>query len=180
MCIRDRRIAALFVASIDTPISNVTDVRGRAVAFPHAQSLVAMVGQQWLRQHKLEAGLDYAIKGARTDIGVGRLLLSGDAVAAIMSHSDFRALPADESARLKLVETFARIPNLVVLAHPRLDSARRARLKTQLKEFLADRDDGAAFGRATGITAIVDADDALLRELDPHVASTRRAMGMAP
>jgi hypothetical protein len=53
-----------------------------------------------------------------------------------------------------------------------------ARLKTQLKGFLANQDDGAAFASATGISAMSDVDEAQLRELDSYVEQTRRAMGI--
>lgn len=173
------RINALFVAPLDSPLASPRDVRERTVAFANPTSLVAMYGQQWLRQLGLEANRDYAVAGVRTDLGVGRMLLTGEAAAAIMSNGEFRALPAEESARLKVVEIFARIPNFVVVGHPRVGSERLARLKTELKDFLADKDDGAAFKQATGISAIVDADEPQLRELDAFTAATRRAMGSA-
>ena len=173
------RINALFVTPIDTPLSGPRDVRERAVVFANPTSLVAMYGQQWLRQQGLEANQDYEVKGVRTDLGVGRILLAGEAAAAIMSNGEFRSLPSDESARLKIVESFARIPNFVVLGHPRLGRERLARLKTELKDFFADKEDGAAFKQATGISAIVDADESQLRELDAFTAATRRAMGVA-
>ena len=174
------RINALFVAPLDSPLAGPRDVRERTVAFANPTSLVALYGQQWLRQAGLEAPQDYAVKAARTDLGVGRMLLTGEAAAAIMSNGEFRALPAEESARLKVVEIFARIPNFVVLGHPRIGRERLSRLKTELKDFLADKDDGAAFKQATGIGAIVDADEPQLRELDAFNAATRRAMGSAP
>jgi hypothetical protein len=52
-----------------------------------------------------------------------------------------------------VVEAFARIPNFVVIGRLRLGRERLAKLKTELKDFLADKDDGAAFRQATGITA---------------------------
>jgi ABC-type phosphate/phosphonate transport system substrate-binding protein len=115
-----------------------------------------------------------------TDLGVGRMLLSGEAAAAILSGGELRALPPEEAARLKVVEVFARIPNFIVLGHPRLGDERLARLKAQLLAFGADRLDGAAFARATGVSAIVDVDAATLRELDPYTAATRRALGVGP
>ena len=174
------RINALFVAPLDSPLASPRDVRERTVAFANPTSLVAMYGQQWLRQLGLEADRDYAVKPARTDLGVGRMLLTGEAAAAVMSNGEFRALPAEESTRLKVVEIFARIPNFVVLGHPRIGRERLSKLKTELKDFLADKDDGAAFKQATGISAIVDADESQLRELDAFNAATRRAMGSAP
>ena len=172
-------INALFVAPTNSSVAGPRDVRERAVAFANPQSLVAMYGQQWLRQQNMEPGRDYEVKGARTDLGVGRMLLSADAMAAIMSNGEFRLLPPEESTRLKIVEVFARIPNFIVLAHPRLPSDQQASLKAQLKSFLTDKADGIPFAQATGFTAIVDVDDRVLRELDSYVVATRRAMGYA-
>lgn len=174
--IYEPRIKGLFVTPVDGGVAGAGDVRGKAVAFANPQSLVAMYGQQWLRQQNLELGKDYEAKGARTDMGVGRIMLAGEAVAAIMSNGELRSLPAEESERLKIVETFTTIPNFVVLAHPQLDRERLARLKVSLKAFLADKDQGAAFAKAAGLTGIVDVDESQLRELDPYVALTRRAM----
>jgi phosphonate transport system substrate-binding protein len=171
------RINALFITPIGGTAQGPLDVRDKVVAFANPQSLVAMYGQQWLLQQKLEAGKDYQVKAARTDMGVGRMLLSGEAVAAVMSNGELRALPADESARLKVSEAFARIPNFILLAHPRLERERINRLKSQLRDFIATTEEGAAFARATGFTGVVDADDATLRELDPYTAPTRKAMG---
>ena len=171
------RINALMVVPADSTITGPKDLRERAVAFANPQSLVAMYGVQWLRGQGLEAGKDFEIKAARTDLGVGRMLLSGDAVAAIMSNGEFRALPADESSRLKIGEVFARIPNFITMAHSRLERDKINRLRTQLKAFLADAEDGAAFARATGFSGITEVDDAQMRELDPYSAQTRRAMG---
>ena len=174
------RINALLIAPIDSKVAGSRDLRERTVAFANPQSLVAMYGQQWLSKQGLEPKTDYEIKGARTDLGVGRMVLSGDAVAAILSNGEFRALPPEESARMKIVEVIARIPNFVVLAHPRMDRVRLGQIKTQLKNFLADPEDGVPFAQATGLTAMTDVDEAQLRELDSFVEPTRRSMGYTP
>ena len=174
------RISALFITPQEGGIANVREVREKAIAFANPQSLVAMYGTQWLRQNNLEAGKDFEAKAARTDMGVGRMLLTNEAAAAIMSNGEMRALPPDEGTRLKVVEVFARIPNFIVMANSRMPRDRVARIKTQLKAFFADAEDGAAFAKATGFTGIVDIEDAQMRELDPFMAQTRRAMGYAP
>ena len=179
LVIYEPRINALFIAPTDSTVTAARDVRERSVAFANPQSLVAMYGMQWLRQQNLEAGRDYQVKAARTDLGVGRMLLTGEVVAAVMSNGEFRALPADESSRLKVVEVFARIPNFIVTGHPRLGRARLDRLTGHLKGFLADKAEGVAFSQATGFTAIADIDEAQLRELDPFVGITRQVMGYA-
>ena len=173
------RINALFITPIDTAITNARDVRGKAVAFANPTSLVAMFGQQWLRGQGLEAGKDYEVRAARTDMGVGRALLTGEAVAAVMSNGEFRSIPPNESTRLKILESFTTIPNFVIVAHPRLGRDRLTALRGQLKAFFDDKQDGAAFINATNLKAIVDADEAQLRELDAHTAVTRQLMGVS-
>ena len=173
------RIGALFVVPAERSLGSPREVAGLAVGFANPQSLVALYGQQWLSGMGLQPGRDYEVKAARSDLGIGRMLLAGDIAAAIMSNGEYRALPADESARLKIVEVFARIPNFIWMAHPKVAPARVDRLRSQLKSLFADKDDGAAFARATGLTGLVDADDTSLRELDAFNAPTRRAMGLA-
>jgi phosphonate transport system substrate-binding protein len=173
------RISALLIAPADQSLASAQELRGKVIAFANPQSLVAMYGRDWLAKQGLQPGKDFEVKSPRQDLTVGRMLLTGDAAAAIMSNGEFRALPAEESARLRIVDTIARIPNFVVLANPRLNRGLVARLKTQLRSFLADPQDGAAFKEATGITGINDVDEAQLRELDSYVDQTRLAMGVA-
>lgn len=71
----------------------------------------------------------------------------------------------------------ARIPNFVVLAHPRLGRDYMGKIRGQLKGFIGDMEDGAAFSQATGVAAVVDANESQLRELNAHVEQTRRAVG---
>ena len=42
-------------------------------------------------------------------IDLGRMLLTGEVAGAVMSNGEFRALPQDESARLRTVEAFGRL-----------------------------------------------------------------------
>ena len=171
------RISALFIGKPEDGINGPADLRGKSLGFANPSSLVAMYGLQWFRQAGLEPGKDFEVRGARTDMGVGRMLLAGEVAGAVMSNGEFRALPQDEAGRLRAVESFARIPNFIVIAHPRLGAARIAKLRTQFKGFIADKDEGAAFVKASGITGMVDTDEAVLRELDPYTGPTRRVMG---
>lgn len=172
-------IVALFVSPTEQPIASPLDLRGKSLAFANPQSLVAMYGIRWLAQQNLQVHQDYKLASVRSDLGVGRLLLSGEAAAAIMSNGEFRQVPEQERARLKVVTEFARIPNFVVLAHPRLGTDFAGQLGNQLRNFLGDKTNGAAFAKATGIAAIVAPVEATLRELDPHVEETRRLMGVS-
>ncbi|MEK8050906.1 PhnD/SsuA/transferrin family substrate-binding protein [Ideonella sp. DXS22W] len=173
------RIGALFVAPIDSPLTGPRDARSKAIGFANPQSLVALYGLQWLKGLGMEPGKDFEVKAARSDLGVGRMMLTGEAAAAVMSNGELRALPPDESSRLRIVEVFVRIPNFILMANPaRLDREQISRLRGQFKAFMSDKDEGAEFTRATGFSGFVDVDDAQMRELDAFAPQTRRAMGV--
>ncbi len=173
------RIEAQLVAPAAGRLSSAAQLRGRTIALANPGSLVAMCGLRWLSAKGLEAGRDYKLVSARTDFGVGRLLLTGGADAAILSGGELRVLPAEEQARVRVVETFDRLPNFIVMAHPRLGAPALARLKSRLLALPGDADHGQAFLRATGVTAIVEADESTLRELDKFSEATRRLMSGA-
>lgn len=170
------RIGALLVVAAGSALTSAAGLRDRQLSFANPGSLVAIAGLRWLAAQGLEAGRDFEVQPARTDFGVGRLLLTGAADAAILSAGELRALPADELARLRVLETFQRLPNFIVVAHPRLGAAQLAQLRTRLLALAADPERGAAFARASGVTGIVEVDAATLRELDAFVEASRRAM----
>ncbi len=173
------RIGALLVVAAGSALNSAASLRGRQLSFANPGSLVAIAGLRWLAAQGLEAGRDFEVLPARTDFGVGRLLLTGAADAAILSAGELRALPADELARLRVLETFQRLPNFIVVAHPRLGAAQLAKLRTRLLALAADPERGAAFARASGVTGIVEVDAATLHELDVFVEASRRAMAGA-
>lgn len=172
-------IRAVLVSPLERPVDNAQALRGQTVAFSNPESLVAMYALQWLARAGLQPGRDVTIRGQRIDLGVGRMVLAGEAAAAVLSSDEFRQIPAAESARLRITAEIARIPNFVVVAHPRLGAERIARLTAQLKALPSDRENGAAFLAAAGLTTISDPDEVRLREIDAFVERTRNAMSGA-
>ena len=178
IAIYEPRIRALLIGAKDQGIKSARDLKGKAVVYQNPQSLVAMHARQWLAKQDLQAERDFEVKSARTDIGVGRMILTGEAVGAFMSNGEFRQIPAADADRLVIVEQIVDFPNFVVLAHPRLGPAVIQTLRNQFLGFMADSVDGAAFSKATGVARMVDADAKQMAELDPFVEQTRRAMGV--
>ena len=172
------RIRALLIGAREQGIKSAKELKGRTVVFQNPQSLVALYARQWLLKQDLQSERDFEVKSVRTDIGVGRMILAGEAAAAIMSNGEFRQIPAADAERLVIVEQIAEVPNFMVLAHPRLGSAAIQTLRNQFLAFSADPIDGAAFTKATGVQKIVAADDRQLVELDAFLEPTRRAMGV--
>ena len=178
IAIYEPRIRALMIGAKEGGIKSAKDLKGKVVVYQNPQSLVAMHARQWLQKQDLQAERDFEVKTARTDIGVGRMILTGEAAGAFMSNGEFRAIPAADAERLVIVEQIVDFPNFVVLAHPRLGATVIQTLRSQFQAFASDSVDGAAFTKATGVVKIVDADARQMAELDPFVEQTRRAMGL--
>ena len=178
IAIYEPRIRALMIGAKEGGIKSAKDLKSKAVVYQNPQSLVAMHARQWLQKQDLQAERDFEVKTARTDIGVGRMILTGEAAGAFMSNGEFRAIPAADAERLVIVEQIVDFPNFVVLAHPRLGATVIQTLRSQFQAFASDSVDGAAFTKATGVVKIVDADARQMAELDPFVEQTRRAMGL--
>ena len=172
------RIRALLIGAKEGGIKSAADLKGRAMVFQNPQSLVALYARQWLQKQNLQQDRDFEVKAARTDIGVGRMILTGEAASGIMSNGEFRAIPPADADRLVIVEQIAEFPNFVVLAHPRLGPAAIQALRRQFQGLAADPVDGAAFAKSAGVVRIVDADEKLMAELDPFLDQSRRAMGL--
>lgn len=178
--VAEPRLDALLVSAVDSGLAGPQGLRRNAVlATPGPSALITLHGLQWLGDMGLVQGKDFQLRPLRTDLGLARAVLAGDATAAWLTSAEFRALPVDERARLRIVATFARLPNLVVMAHPRLGMEGLLRLKQQLKALWSDPDAGASLARSTGLTGLAEPDDSAWRELEPFLAPTRQALGLS-
>lgn len=177
IAIYEPQIPAVLVASADNPLDAPTQIRGRALALANPQSLVALVGLQWLRSQGLQAGTDFSIALAANDDSLGAVLRSGDAPLAIMSMGEFRAKPEDMRKRLRIVGEIARVPGFLVMTARPVDDATRRRLRGLLLAFPGS-DEGRQFLALSGFSGIRDVTDADLRFLDPFVEATRRSLGV--
>lgn len=168
-------IPALLVTRGDAPVSRLTDLRGKIVALPNVHSLVALQSLHRLAEAGLRPGQDLRLISVPTDDSVGNLLLRGDATAAVLSGGEFRMIPEDIRARLKVVQTVAEVPGFIVLASPRLDADALERLRRCLESFPGSSD-GQRFAELTGFSGLTTVDDALMKSLDIHLPDARQIL----
>jgi phosphonate transport system substrate-binding protein len=178
IAIYEPQIPAILVAGADNPLDAASQLRGRALALANPQSLVALVGLQWLRNQGLQAGTDFSIALAANDDSLGAVLRSGEAPLAVMSMGEFRAKPEEMRKRLRIVTEIARVPGFLVMTAAGMDDTERRRLRGLLLAF-PKTDEGRQFLGLSGFSGIREVADADLRFLDPYVEPTRRGLGLA-
>jgi phosphonate transport system substrate-binding protein len=158
------------------PIKAIADLRGQTLVLSNPQSLVALRGLQWLSENGLQRDRDFKAINTPTDDSVGNVVVRGDAVAAMLSGGEYRAIPEATRAQVSVLATFAEVPGFVVMASPRLAAADARAVKELLSQFIPRSDEGKAFAAATGFTGIGELPTGLMESMDAYAGATRKLL----
>lgn len=169
-------IKAMVICAISKPIKSLADLRGQALALSNPQSLVSLRGLQWLAENGLQRDKDFKTINTPTDDSVGSVVVRGDAIAAMLSGGEYRAIPDAIRARLQVFSIFAEVPGFVVMASPKLSAADVRAIKENLLRFAAGSDEGKAFFASSGFMAIHEPEAGLMESMDPFAEPTRRML----
>jgi len=179
LAIYEPRIPAVAVARADNPDDSPRQLRGKALALANPQSLVALIGLQWLKSEGLQEGVDFKTVVVANDDSLGAVLRSGEAPWAVMSMGEFRSKPEAMRQSLRIVRQITTVPGFFVMANPSLPLAQRQRLKALILAFPGSAD-GARFFELSGFRGIRELADADLSFADPFNDLTRRGLGLKP
>jgi phosphonate transport system substrate-binding protein len=172
-------IKGMVVYASTKPIKTVADLRGQTLALSNPQSLVTLRGMQWLAENDLQRDKDFKTINTPTDDSVGSVVVRGDALAAMLSGGEYRAIPDTVKAQLQILTTFAEVAGFVVLANPKLPAAETKAIKAHLETFAAGSDEGKAFFASTGFTGMREPAPGLMESMDRYLESTRKVMSPA-
>jgi phosphonate transport system substrate-binding protein len=169
-------IKGMVVCASGKPIKTVAELRGQTLALSNPQSLLTLRGMQWLAENGLRRDTDFTTLNTPTDDSVGSVVVRGDAIAAMLSGGEYRAIPDAIKAQLQVLTTFAEVAGFVVLANPKLSAAQARAIKDHLQNFATGSDEGKAFFASSGFTGMREPAAGLMESMDPYVESTRRVM----
>jgi phosphonate transport system substrate-binding protein len=172
-------IKGMVISATTAPIRAIAELKGQTLVLSNPQSLVTFRGMQWLAENGLQRDRDFQVISTRTDDSVGSVVLRGDAVAAMLSGGEFRAIPEAIKAQLQVLTVFAEVAGFVVLASPRLRASEVKAIREQLQNFAASADEGKAFFASSGFTGMRDLPPGLMESMDPYVEATRRVLSTA-
>jgi phosphonate transport system substrate-binding protein len=169
-------IKGMIVSAISKPIKSVAELRGQTLVLSNPQSLITLRGMQWLAENGLQRDKDFKTLNTPTDDSVGSVVVRGDAIAAMLSGGEYRAIPDAIKSQLQVLSTFAEVAGFVVMASPKLPAADARAVKEQLLRFAAGSDEGKAFFASSGFTAMREPAAGLMESMDPFVETTRRIL----
>ena len=169
-------IKGMVVCASGKPIKTVAELRGQTLALSNPQSLLTLRGMQWLAENGLQRDTDFKTLNTPTDDSVGSVVVRGDAIAAMLSGGEYRAIPEAVKAQLQVLTTFAEVAGFVVLANPKFSAAEARAIKDHLYNFAAGSDEGKAFFASSGFTGMREPAAGMMESMDPYVESTRRVM----
>ncbi len=139
------------------------------------QSMLVMLGKNWLRQRGLSAGTDYEVVWTRNEDSLAQVLTSGSAPLAMMSAGELRAIRPEIAERLAVMDEFAKLPNFLLLQGRAMTAERAAALTAALMAFPAT-DLGREFTTLTGVRAIRPVPEKDLEIIDSVTAETREQL----
>ena len=168
-------IPALLVTLKAAPAASIEALRGKALAVSNPQSMLVLVGKNWLRQRGLSARTDYEVVWTRNEDSLAQVLTSGSAPLAMMSAGELRAIRPEIGERLSVMEEFARLPNFLLLQGRAMPADRAAVLRAALMAFPAT-DLGREFTTLTGVRAISPVPEKDLETIDSVTAETREQL----
>ncbi|MGJ9419872.1 phosphate/phosphite/phosphonate ABC transporter substrate-binding protein [Massilia sp. CMS3.1] len=166
-------IKGMIICARKRPLKSAAELDGQTLALSNPQSLVTLRGFQWLSEKSLVRGRHFKTINTPTDDSVGNVVLQGDAIAAMLSGGEYRAIPGPIKEQLQVLATFAEVPGFVVLASPRLAPALVNAIKEALLRFAGGTPEGTAFFAATGFSAIRELPPGLMASMDPYVGTTK-------
>ena len=173
-------IKGLIVFASSRPIKGIADLRGQTLVLSNPQSLVTLRGLQWMADNDLQKDKDYKTINTPADDSVGNVVVRGDAIAAMVSGGEFRAIPDGTKAQLQILTAFAEVPGFVVMASPTLKPTDQQAIKSLLLQFAKNSGtDHLGFG-ATGFSGLREVPPGLMESMDPYVAVTRRLLSAPP
>lgn len=170
----------LVVVAQDSPIRDVSGLRGKLIAGPDRLALVSLVVSRWLDERGLQETRDYRLVRSVSFNTAVLTVQRGEAVAAISAPGALQQMPAALRDSVRVLGETGDYTNLIYLASPAISAAERARIRDLVAGFGNKTEAGKKFLEATGFGSVLAATDADMAPLDQYVAETRRLLRDAP
>lgn len=165
-------LKAMIVASKDSPIKTLKDLKGQKILAPSDIAAVSILGEQFLNKNKLYNGKNIVLDFTQSQNNTVLSIANGKAVAGIISLRIFQTTPPEIREKLTLLASSSAIPNVMFMASPKLSEKEFHRLRNAMLNFTAEGG-GKEFFSSTGYGDLTKIQDKDMRQLQPLVKILR-------
>jgi len=156
---------------------DLSKLKGKKLALSNPQSLVALVGVDWLKNQGYQAGTNYQTMTVANDDSLGVVLKSGEAPFAMMSMGEFNSKNPELKKQLTVVTEFVRLPGFMFMVSAKMSDADKAKIEQLLQAFPAS-ELGKKFLALNSFTGLKVPTDAQTSLLDQYVDVTRKGLSI--
>ena len=174
MLMAKANLVAIAVVEKNSPLRNVTELRGKTVAAPDPLALVSMLGAQMLRASGLVPGKDVTLRPALSHNSAVLSVLRGESGAAFTSTTALEQMPDEIKNGVRVLAATEGFPNIMYLANPKVPIVEVAQMTATLLEFAEKTPQGRKlYGETLGHLGLVAPSPKELQRLDPFVSELK-------
>ncbi len=129
---RSEKLKALVVATIDSPLKSVNDLRGKRMALPPKRSAVSRLMRAYLKRNGLQPGRDLRITYHRSHVACMRQILIGQADVCGTAAPALRFFQHKMKVQLKTIAATRSIPHTLFAISPRVPRADRDAIRKRI------------------------------------------------
>lgn len=164
------RTHSVILVAKDSPLRNLSDLRGKSIAVPPATSMVYMLTMELLHSKGMETGRDFTLNMQDNMQNAMVASLRGDSDAGVAGYSPWNGF--EQRDMLRVIAKSAEVPGLIIMAHPRVPKAIITKLRKALFAF-GDTPEGKTYFASTNHGAWLPVDDTTMRTLDRYLHQAR-------
>ena len=150
-------------------------MRGRTVIAPDDLAIIAILGENLLKQNGLLPTRDYRLLRTPSHNNALLTLHRLGADAALVGSGILKQLPPEVAQKLRILSRTPSLPNLMAMTPPRLAAAETARLQSAVLAFSRDGA-GQKFFAATNFGDMQPITDTDMARLRPFLKNTRERL----
>ena len=170
-----QELSGILVVRLDSPVQRIQDLRGRTVIAPDDLAIIAILGENLLKQNGLLPTRDYRLLRTPSHNNALLTLHRLGADAALVGSGILKQLPVEVTQKLRILSRTPSLPNLMAMTPPRLAAAETARLQSAVLAFTRDGA-GQKFFAATNFGDMQPISNGDMARLRPFLKNTRERL----
>lgn len=133
-----RVLHGVIVVPVDSPYTNVRDLRGLQLATPDPMAVITLLGEATLLEHGLKPHIDLDVIHMQTHNTALLAVANGRVDAAVAGVSAYEKMQPNIQSKLRVLKNTASVPHMMFMASTDLPDDEYHTIKDTLLKFTAD------------------------------------------